>query len=172
VSCKVDNSCCYTVTSHRAHLAVLSSMYLKQNCVCVCLFVCLHTDCCALDNGIQAVTEVFQVKELMSRSSVILCINCCCYRNLSADVTRFLPTALRVKREDKKKKEAKNSNISGELIHIYIYVCVCVCVYICVFMWGGGEVVKVKLFPCPSTKPYRRAIGEVKHQLRFLVLVT
>jgi len=33
-------------------------------------------------------------------------------RNLSADVTRFLPTALRVKREDKKKKEAKNSTLS------------------------------------------------------------
>ncbi|PSN53399.1 hypothetical protein C0J52_03785 [Blattella germanica] len=29
-------------------------------------------------------------------------------RNLSADVTRFLPTALRVKREDKKRKDTKN----------------------------------------------------------------
>ncbi|XP_046994965.1 WW domain-binding protein 11 [Schistocerca americana] len=33
-------------------------------------------------------------------------------RNLSADVTRFLPTALRVKREDKKKKEVKGSVVS------------------------------------------------------------
>lgn len=54
--------------------------------------------------------------------SVILCINFCCYRNLSADVTRFLPTALRVKREDKKKKETKNSTLSGELIQIYVCV--------------------------------------------------
>lgn len=33
-------------------------------------------------------------------------------RNLSADVTRFLPTALRVKREDKKKKDAKTTSLS------------------------------------------------------------
>jgi hypothetical protein len=74
-------------------------------------------------------------------SSVILCIDCWFYRNLSADVTRFLPTALRVKREDKKKKEAKNSTLSGELIHI---VCVCVCV------WGGGGKGKV----VPVSKHY------------------
>jgi hypothetical protein len=40
------------------------------------------------------------------------------YRNLSADVTRFLPTALRVKREDKRKKDAKNTTLSGELFHM------------------------------------------------------
>ncbi|XP_021928568.1 WW domain-binding protein 11 isoform X2 [Zootermopsis nevadensis] len=33
-------------------------------------------------------------------------------RNLSADVTRFLPTALRVKREDKKKKDARIPTLS------------------------------------------------------------
>ena len=92
--------------------------------MCACLSVCLHIDCCALDNGEQAVAEILQVKEFVSMSSVILCINCWCYRNLSADVTRFLPTALRVKREDKKKKEAKNSTLSGELIHM------CVCVFV------------------------------------------
>ncbi|XP_069701575.1 WW domain-binding protein 11 [Periplaneta americana] len=32
-------------------------------------------------------------------------------RNLSADVTRFLPTALRVKREDKKKKDIKSATL-------------------------------------------------------------
>ncbi|XP_066992158.1 WW domain-binding protein 11 isoform X2 [Anabrus simplex] len=33
-------------------------------------------------------------------------------RNLSADVTRFLPTALRVKREDKKKKDVKGATVA------------------------------------------------------------
>lgn len=32
-------------------------------------------------------------------------------RNLSADVTRFVPSALRVKREDKKLKPAKTGNL-------------------------------------------------------------
>ncbi|XP_046400268.1 WW domain-binding protein 11 [Ischnura elegans] len=35
-------------------------------------------------------------------------------RNLSADVTRFLPTALRVRREDKKRKDGKPSNLIPE----------------------------------------------------------
>ena len=90
-------------------------------------------------------------------SSVILCINCWCYRNLSADVTRFLPTALRVKREDKKKKEAKNSTLSGELIHVC--VCVCVCVY--------GKVVKIMLFLCPALHHRDMQLVEVKQQLCF-----
>jgi hypothetical protein len=91
-------------------------------------------------------------------SSVILCINCWCFRNLSADVTRFLPTALRVKREDKKKKEAKNSTLSGELIHIYIYIYIYVCVCVCLC----GKVVKVKLFLCPALHHRDMQLVEVK----------
>jgi hypothetical protein len=77
------------------------------------------TDNSALGGGLEIDAEVLQVK-LVSISELF---NFMChvlfYRNLSADVTRFLPTALRVKREDKKKKDAKTTSLSGELIHVY-----------------------------------------------------
>jgi hypothetical protein len=73
----------------------------------------------AQDGGIEVDGEIVQVK-LVSISELF---NFVCHllpcRNLSADVTRFLPTALRVKREDKKKKDAKNTSLSGELICLY-----------------------------------------------------
>jgi hypothetical protein len=73
----------------------------------------------ALDAGLQIDAKVLQVKLIF----ISELHHSLCYRNLSADVTRFLPTALRVKREDKKKKDAKNTSVSGELIHVYIYIC-------------------------------------------------
>lgn len=46
-------------------------------------------------------------------------------RNLSADVTRFLPTALRIKRDNKPRKEAKAPHSSGILHYIFSYTKLC-----------------------------------------------